>query len=98
MIEYLYNGIRAHKGNDLTISAVVTNEKEEVITEGVSLVLHDKDRETMLYSVDGIYDEETKEITFVIPKAITEGLSGRYWYCIMHEGNALCFKEPIYLV
>lgn len=98
MIEYLYNGIRAHAGNHLTISAIVTNENGEAVTEGVSLVLHDKDRETMLYMANGTYNEETKEISFVIPKEITQGKNGRYWYCIQHEGNALCFKEPIYLV
>lgn len=98
MIEYLYNGIRAHAGNDLMISAIVTNESGETVTEDVSLVLHDKDRETMLYMANGTYSEETKEISFVIPKEITKGKNGRYWYCIQHEGNALCFKEPIYLV
>lgn len=98
MIEYLYNGIRAHAGNDLTISAIVTNEAGEEITENITLVLHDKDRETMIYSVVGTYSEEAKEMTFVIPREITKGKSGRYWYCITHEGNALCFKEPIYLV
>ena len=98
MIEYLYNGIRAHAGNNLTISAIVTNEAGEEITSGVSLTFHDKDKETMLYVAEGTYSETAKEITFVIPKEITQGKSGRYWYCIQHEGNALCFKEPIYLV
>lgn len=98
MIEYLYNGIRAHAGNDLTISAVVTNDAGEAVIEGVSLTLHDKDRDTMLYVANGTYSEESKELSFVIPKEITKGKSGRYWYCIQHEGNALCFKEPIYLV
>ena len=98
MIEYLYNGIRAHAGNDLVISAIVTNEAGEEVTSGVLLVLHDKDRKTMLYAVEGTYSEETKEIAFVIPKDITEGKNGRYWYCFTQDGNALCFKEPIYLV
>lgn len=98
MIEYLYNGIRAHAGNDLTISAVVTDESGKDIVEGVALMFHDKDRNTMLYKANGTYSEETQETTFVIPREITEGKNGRYWYCIMHEGNALCFKEPIYLV
>ena len=98
MIEYLYNGIRAHAGNHLTISAVVTNSIGEEVTSGVALMFHDKDRDTVLYEAVGTYSEEAKEFTFVIPKEITEGKSGRYWYCIMHEGNALCFKEPIYLV
>ena len=98
MIEYLYNGIRAHAGNHIVISAVVTNDNDEVITEGVTLAFHDKDRKTMIYMAEGIYSEETKEFSFVIPKEITEGKNGRYWYCIQHDGNALCFKEPVYLV
>ena len=98
MIEYLYNGIRAHAGNHIVISAVVTNELDEVITEGVTLAFHDKDRKTMLYVAEGIYSEDTKEFSFVIPKEITQGLNGRYWYCIQHNGDALCFKEPVYLV
>ena len=78
MIEYLYDGIRALAGNDLVISAVITDSNGKDITSDVSLVLYDKDRETMLYSVAGTYDKETKETTFAIPKEITEGKSGRY--------------------
>lgn len=98
MIEYLYNGIRAHAGNDITISAIVNNQAGEAITSGIELVLHDKDRETMLYKAVGTYSEEAKELTFVIPREITQGKSGRYWYCFLQDGNSLCFKEPIYLV
>lgn len=98
MIEYLYNAIRALPGNDIVISAEVTNNADKLITEGCSLVFHDKDRDTMIAKIDGVYDEESEEWTFTIPAELTKGLSGRYWYCIQHEGNSLCFREPIYLI
>ena len=96
MIEYLYNAIRAHAGNDIVIAANITDEGGNDIATGCTLVLHDKDRKTMIAKVDGSYSEG--EWTFLIPAAITKGLNGRYWYCFQQDGNALCFKEPIYLV
>ena len=98
MIEYLYNAIRAHAGNDIVLSAIITDDEGNNITGKVTLALHDKDRKTMIAKFDGTFSEETGEWTFLIQKEHTEGLNGRYWYCIMYEGNALCFKEPIYLV
>lgn len=96
MIEYLYDAIRAHAGNDITIAAVVTDDEGNNITEDCALVLHDKDRETMIAKFEGTYSEG--EWLFLIPADITKGLDGRYWYCVMRKGNALCFKQPIYLV
>lgn len=96
MVEYLYNAIRASAGHDITISAIVTNPAGEEITEDVVLILNDKDKETVILEVKGTYSEE--EWTFVIPAEITEGLYGRYWYCIHYGDSNLCFKEPIYLV
>ena len=96
MIEYLYTAIRAHAGNDIIIAADITDDNGADITEGCTLVLHDKDKNTMIAEIDGSYSDG--EWTFFIPAAITKGLDGRYWYCIRNNGNALCFKEPIYLV
>lgn len=97
MIEYLYDAIRAHAGNDITISAIVADDNGENITEDVSLVLHDKDRDTMLAEFQGTFTEEG-EWLFLIPAEYTKGKTGRYWYCIKHNGSALCFKQPVYLV
>lgn len=96
MIEYLYDAIRAHAGNDITISAIVTDDEGKDITENVSLVLHDKDRKTMLAEFQGTFTEG--EWLFLIPAEHTKGLNGRYWYCVTHKGSALCFKQPVYLV
>lgn len=96
MIEYLYDAIRAHAGNDITITAIATDNNGEDITENVSLVLHDKDRKTMIAEFEGKHVDG--EWLFFIPAEITEGLNGRYWYCVTHKGSALCFKQPIYLV
>ena len=97
MIEYLYDAIRAHAGNDLVISAEITDVLNEPIVEKCVLWLHDKDKETMIAEIKGQYSEE-EGWTFTIPAELTEGLEGRYWYCIRHEGTSLCFKQPIYLV
>jgi hypothetical protein len=94
MVEYLYNAIRATAGNEITISAVITNENNN-ITENCCLWLHDKDKDTMLAEINGIYNGE--EWTFTIPAEVTKGLKGRYWYCIRHGDNSLCFKQPMYL-
>lgn len=97
MIEYLYDAIRAHAGNDLVITADITDNSKETVTEGCSLMFHDTDKETMIAEIKGVYDENDGW-TFTIPAELTKERTGRYWYCITHEGSALCFKQPIYLV
>lgn len=96
MIEYLYNAIRAVASQDIKINAVITDSDEVLITDACCLALHD-DKEQLL-AVDGIYQADTGSWDFIIPGDATVGLKGRYWYCIRHNDNNLCFKEPIYLV
>lgn len=93
MIEYLYDCIRASAGSEIAISAKLTNDDGSAINDNCSLVLHSDSEE--LYEATGVLTGELW--VFSIPAAITEGLHGRYWYCIRHNGNPLCFKEPIYL-
>lgn len=95
MIEYLYNAIRAAAGNDLAITAEITDDNGVTIESGCKLVFHDKDRDTMLAEIAGNYVDG--EWMFIIPAELTKGLSGRYWYCIRCNESSLCFKEPIYL-
>lgn len=94
MIEYLYDAIRATAGIDAVVSAEITDEGGAPITEGCSLMLSDDD--AVIAMIEGAFNGDVWE--FNIPASITSGLSGRYWYCIHHNDNTLCFKEPIYLV
>ena len=89
--------IKAVAGQPIGISTQIIDEYGESITEGMSLVLHD-DSGKDLYRAIGLYLAEFELWQFEIPAAITQGLSGRYWYCIQYDGNNLCFKNPIYLV
>lgn len=98
MIEYLFNAIRARAGASISICAAVTDESGNVLTDGCRLTLYAPDREEVLFSVPGVYDEELNEWIFTIDAELTQGLDGRYWYCISCFGTPLCFKEPIYLV
>jgi hypothetical protein len=98
MIEYLHNAIRAVAGQPIGVAATITDDTTGLpIEENCSLMLHDKDG-SMLAEVKGNYLAELDLWEFTIPSAATTGLTGRYWYCIQHSGNNLCFKEPIYLV
>ena len=94
MIEYLYDAIRASAGTDITVSAKVTDDDGNPITEGCMFMLHTD--EMLLVSVEGEYVEDTW--FFTIPKEVTKGLHGRYRYCICTENDELCFKQPIYFV
>lgn len=94
MIEYLYDCILATADTDTEITAKITDEAGSFITENCSLMLHSKDEEMIAtiegnYLTDGIWE-------FVIPKSLTLGKEGRYWYCICHSDSNLCFKQPIY--
>lgn len=94
MIEYLQNAIKATSGEDITITADITDDNGESISSGCALMLWDDDK--LLKTVDGKLID--KVWSFTIPASSTIGLTGRYWYCICHNNNRLQFKEPIYLV
>lgn len=95
MIEYLHDAIRAVAGQEIAVSAVITDDLDIPVTENCSLYLYDDNKE--LFVATGIYFEADGSWTFNIPANATAGLKGRYWYTIQHNGNNLCFKKPIYL-
>lgn len=94
MIEYIYDAIKSTAGADITINAKITDVDGAVITDGCALMLYDND--SMITSVSGSYAAD--EWSFTIPANVTDGLCGRYWYCIYAHDNPICFKQPIYLV
>ena len=83
MVEYLYNTIMAVAGQDITIYALITDDDEQVITTGCSLVLYNDEEE--LVSVDGIYLPGSLQWEFTIPANATSGRDGRYWYSVQHN-------------
>lgn len=94
MIEYIYDVIRATAGEDITISAKITEEDGTPITAGCAFRLYDD--EDMLARVEGTLTGEVW--SFTLPANKTDGLSGRYWYCFCKDNKTLCFKKPLYLV
>lgn len=94
MVEYLHNCIRAVAGQEIAITAAITDENGIIITKNCTLTLHDDKGE--IVTVDGVCTDN--EWLFTIDAKDTVGLKGRHFYCIRYEGNNLCFKEPIYLV
>lgn len=93
-IEYLYDCVRATSGLDIVITAKIKDSDGIEITSGCSLVLSDDTGE--IARVSGAYTDELWY--FTIPKKVTDGIKGRYWYCIHYGDGTLCFKEPIYLI
>lgn len=95
MIEYLYDVIRATANTDTTITADITDDAGNPITENCSLMLHNCDG-SMIVSVDGVFYDNSW--SFTIPADITKERLGRHFYCICAEDRNLCFKQPIYFV
>lgn len=95
MIEYLHNAIRATAGTPIVITAVITDDSESPIESGCCLGLHN-DKE-MMAMYEGTFNADTQLWEFAIPAEDTADLCGRFWYCIKHNDEMLCFKEPIYL-
>lgn len=95
MIEYLYNCIRATAGENVGITAIITNADGEQITEHSHIMLFDKD-DTLLATIDGEYVAELGNWQFTLPAELTKGKCGRYWYRICTTDDSLCFKQPIY--
>lgn len=94
MIEYLYDAIRATAGEDITISAKLTEDDGTPIENVCRVRLYD-DKEMIYYAPGNLIDNIWY---FTIPGEITEGLSGRYWYAICQDGLTISFKQPLYLV
>lgn len=94
MIEYLYDAIRAMAGQEITVNAIVKDAYGTPITENCEMVLHIGDE--MIKSVSE-YDEVQGMWAFTYPAEATQGLEGRFEYCVMYDGEAMCFKQPIYL-
>ena len=93
MIEYLYNTIRATVGDDMHITAIITDDQQNLITENCSFMIHDTN-DKLISSTLGVYQDEAW--LFNIP---TTGLEkGKYWYCICYGNQKLCFKQRLYLV
>ena len=96
MIEYLYNAIRATAGTPITITAIITDDSDSPIEEVCYLLLHnDTD---MIAMTERVYNAELANWEFTLPPDTTQDLCGRFWYCIKHNEEMLCFKEPIYLM
>lgn len=96
MIEYIYDAIRAVAGQEIGISAVITDATGAAIEDACAFMLHN-DTGAVIGMVNGEYLGEG-QWQFNLPASLTSGLKGRYWYCIQHEDNNLCFMQPIYLV
>ena len=94
MIEYLYDAIRATAGSDIQIAAKVLDDLGQPIADECDLIIH-LDDDYML-TIGGDYVEDTW--VFAIPADFTKDLKGKYWYCIKHNSEQLCFKQPIYFV
>lgn len=95
-IEYLYDMIIAKCGEEVVIAAEITDEEEEEITQGCKFALYDDS--DIVYTANGVYDENEEEWTFVIPISVSVGLKGHYAYAITHEAQSLQFKQPIYFI
>lgn len=96
MIEYIYDAIKAVAGQDIDITAIITNEQNEPITSGCCLMFHANGED--MYKAEGVFQSEIGSWVFTIPAEITKGMSGRYEYCIQHNGENLCFRQPFYLI
>lgn len=92
--EYIYDALRATSDEDITISAIITDEDGAAITDSCYLSFFDDERE--LVKVYGTFDGE--QWTFTIPAEDIVGLTGRYFYTIGRNFKDMCFKSPIYLV
>lgn len=95
MIEYLYNAVRATAGEEINISAIITDNSGASVTENCGITFYGDEKTT---AISGIYYEDLKQWAFIIPADITEGLNGRYFYTIWQGGKDLCFKQPLYLM
>lgn len=95
MVEYLHDLIRASAGEDLYILARATDAYGEPIAGCSFSVFKDKEK---LFTVAGKAAEDNIW-QFYIPAKTTDGLYGKYQYCICDDlDSSLCFKEAIHFI
>ena len=94
MIDYIFDAIKAKAGEDIEVSAFITDEEDNFVTAGCSFVLYGKDGDKF-YECEGTCSENMT--CFVIPAEETKGLKGRYWYTINEDGKTMNFFKPFYL-
>ena len=95
MIEYIFDAIKCTAGENVEVTAFITDEAGEFITENCGFMLHDKDG-NMITKIEGVCSDNLW--SFIIPAELTKGLRGRYEYCIYDAKGTLCFRKPFYLV
>lgn len=97
MVEYLHDAIRASAGTNIIIQARVLDEFNNEVKENVYFIICDKEDQTKhLIEVEAFDGGEA--LIFEIPAEITKDFKGRYWYCIKHNNEQMCFLQPIYFV
>ncbi len=97
MIEYLYDCIRATAGDTVFITAEITGEDGEPLTEGCHMMLYEEGADESFCHAEGKYIGD--RWIFEIPAEVTRKLNGRYKYCVCDINNTdLCFKQPIYFL
>ncbi|MBQ8413504.1 MAG: hypothetical protein IJX12_07880 [Lachnospiraceae bacterium] len=94
MVEYLYDAIRASVGEDIAITAKISDNGSPIV---VDCYLELNDDDSAIIRVIGHYADSIWE--FLIPGSATKGLEkGRYWYSIHYNDTSLAFDKPIYLI
>lgn len=93
MIEYLYNTIRATAGDDMHITAIIKDDAGEAIADNCHFMIFNTNDELMSTTA-GTYDG--LGWAFTIPTTNLD--KGKYWYCISHNNQKLCFKQRLYIV
>ena len=93
MIEYLHNAIRATTGEDISVKAKIVGFDGVAIESNCHFMIFDMD-DNLIAMGNGVCGEDNLW-TFNVP---TADLKGTYTYCICHENERLCFKQPIYFV
>ena len=99
MVEYLYDAIRCSAGTYNMVNAYITDESDNLITEGCYFVIHSTGLvDEIVARIEGKYDSELGVWEFHIGPEVSNELRGRYMYCIMKDDTNLCFKQPIYFM
>ena len=93
-IEYLHDAIRASSGQEIKITAEITDNEGKDIETACKLSLWNGNE--VIFETEGTCNDG--EWTFVIPADLTINLHGRYFYAVSNNDLDLSFRQPIYLI
>ena len=95
-VEYIDSIIKVSGGANALIGANIVDTSGNQVSEKSHLMLFYPQDELQATVNGTIADDGVHE--YLVPASLTEGVKGKWWYCVCVNNEPICFKQPFYIV